>query len=292
MASTVISGAGYPFGAFVQDPVSGQWNPWPVDSNKVPQVSLMAADLSAVVTMQNAANATGTGTVLPTAGMGVATIAISGTFNATITFEGKGPDNNWYQINAKQRGVGTIGTTTTSPGLYELNARGLSAIRANITSYTSGTITVVGWAQPLEASPEMVNATLTGSKVIGPTKIASFSYTTFPANTTVYPTAQAVLNRNATKRTFWLVNNLNQTFSANPQITLWDSTQSSINTLGDNVTFTGGAPAANGGKTYRTSEAAGGLAAHLDSVMLTCQMGSTAPTSGTLDLWVVEVLGA
>lgn len=122
-----------------------------------------SAPLGSSVTMQNAAVATGVGTVLPTSGEGVAVIAISGTFSATITFEGQAPDGNWYTINALQRGAGVISTTTTTTGLFEINCRGLSAVRTNITAYTSGSVTSTGQAQPLTTGTEFVNAQLTGS---------------------------------------------------------------------------------------------------------------------------------
>lgn len=128
-----------------------------------PNFRLMESVLSSVVTMQNAATATGNGTSLPTNGMGVALLAVSGTFNATIIFEGQGPDGNWYAVNAVNRGTGAISTSATSPGLYEINVRGLTAIRARISAYTSGSVTVKGQAQPLSLSNEFLQ--LTGSNV-------------------------------------------------------------------------------------------------------------------------------
>lgn len=133
-------------------------------------VQLMGSNLTDVVTLQNTAGAAGAGVVLPTNGYGVALLAISGVFVGTITFEGQGPDGAWYTISALQRGTGAISTTANAAGLYELNVRGLAAVRANITSYTSGNITVKGQAQPMPASDHFVNAksTIDGSNVIVP----------------------------------------------------------------------------------------------------------------------------
>lgn len=132
-------------------------------SNNAPFSQVIAAVDSSVITLQNAAGAVGVGIVLPTAGYGVSSLAISGTFVATITFEGQGPDGNWYPINARLRGAGSIAATTTSTGLYEINCLGLTAVRANITAYTSGNVTVKGQAQPLTPTSDTVQ--LTGSNV-------------------------------------------------------------------------------------------------------------------------------
>ncbi|MCZ8512415.1 hypothetical protein O9H85_08205 [Paenibacillus filicis] len=103
--------------------------------------------LSSVVTLQNAANALGNGNPLNTSGYGVAELAVSGTFVGTIIFEGQGPDGNWYAVNAFQRGTNSASPTASATGLYEVNARGLTSVRARISSYTSGSITVIGVAQ-------------------------------------------------------------------------------------------------------------------------------------------------
>lgn len=147
----------------------------PAGANKIGSVDaqITGSSLSSVVTMQNAATAAGAGTALSTNGQGVALLAVSGTFVATITFEGQGPDGNWYVINALQRGTGSIATTATAPGLFEINTRGLSAVRANITSYTSGSVTVKGQAQPLSTGGEFVS--LSGSKVVEETILNAVS---------------------------------------------------------------------------------------------------------------------
>lgn len=147
-----------------------------------------AGQLSPIITMQNVANAVGTGTLLSTSGFGTATLAISGTFVATITFEGQAPDGNWYGITAYQRGLLTnaILTSTSTTGIYELNVRGLSNIRANITSYTSGSVTVKGVAQPIEPSGHYVisDSTIQGSNAMLPTDKQAQLKTQIENNTT------------------------------------------------------------------------------------------------------------
>lgn len=135
------------------------------------------------------------------------------------------------------------------------------------------------------------NIQVIGSKVIGPTKIASVPYTTFLANSTQYPNFMNKLNRAATHRTFWIINTMDQAFSSNPSLAFFDSVIGNSNATGsDIVAFSG--LTAGGGKQYKTSEANPALATHTDSCFLTCAMGATAPTTGTLDVWVVEILGS
>lgn len=128
------------------------------------------APLSPTTPMQTTAGATGLGTGLPVSGYGVAVLAISGSFVATITFQGVGPDGNTYTLNAKQNGAtgtapsGAVASTATTPGVYEVNCRGMTTVYANITAWTSGAVTVVGQAQALPASDQLV--ALAGSNAI------------------------------------------------------------------------------------------------------------------------------
>lgn len=135
------------------------------------------------------------------------------------------------------------------------------------------------------------NEVIVGSKIVGPTKIGTWSYTTFGASSTNFPSVQGILNRNATHRTFFFNNSMDQAPST-LSIIPWDSSLGNGNSAGgDSASFS--LPAANGGKSLRTSEVSGNaaLSAHVDSLTVSVGMGTTAPTKGTLDLWVVEILG-
>ena len=125
-------------------------------ANGSPNVQTTGAPLSAVSTLQNAATATGTGTSMSVSQYGVALIAISGTFVATITFQSIGPDGLTYPINAKNILTGAVASTATATGLYEVDTRGLISVIANITAYTSGSVTVKGQAQAVSASGQQV----------------------------------------------------------------------------------------------------------------------------------------
>ncbi len=135
-------------------------------ANGSPNVQTAGAPLSTVVTLQNAATATGAGTSMSVSQYGVALIAVSGTFAATITFQTVGPDGLTYPINAKNILTGAVGSTTGATGLYEVDARGLISVVANITAYTSGSVTVKGQAQAVAASGQQV--ALAGSNTFYP----------------------------------------------------------------------------------------------------------------------------
>jgi hypothetical protein len=128
------------------------------------EVSLAGETLGSVTTMQNAATATGAGTALSVSGFGVASVAVSGSFSATITWQGVGPDGATYTIQARNRATGAVASTATAAGLYELNTRGLTSVYANVTAYTSGAVTAKGVAQPLAAAADQVG--ITGSSVL------------------------------------------------------------------------------------------------------------------------------
>jgi len=123
----------------------------------------------AVATLQNAVSATGNGTDFIVDGYGVATLQITGTFVATVTFYGSVDGTNFINIPAQNRNTGERALTTTTTGLYEIDCRGLQKIRASVT-WTSGTsITIVGRAEPFAGSNSSM--TLTGSSVAIPVDV-------------------------------------------------------------------------------------------------------------------------
>ena len=98
-------------------------------------------------TLQPAASATGTGTVFDLEGQySTASLQVSGTFIGTVTFEASNDGTNW--VGLKSYGIsGEAGATTaTAPGIFQASVAGIKKVRANITAYTSGNITVIGTA--------------------------------------------------------------------------------------------------------------------------------------------------
>ena len=111
-----------------------------------------SGNILSIVLAQNA-NATGPATAVPAsnlapdeavglvvAGRTLHQVTLSGTFSATVHFEGSIDGTNWYPlvpINGPS-GVGTSPDMTTA-GIYMFRGLLLHA-RINITSYTSGSV--------------------------------------------------------------------------------------------------------------------------------------------------------
>ncbi len=96
--------------------------------------------------MQNAAAATANGTTLPVDGFSVATFQVVGTFSATVTWEANIDQTNWVAVQATNLADGTAATTATAAGLFRIQCFGLSQIRARVSTYASGNVTVTGRA--------------------------------------------------------------------------------------------------------------------------------------------------
>lgn len=96
--------------------------------------------------MQNAAAATANGTTLNVNGFSVATLQLTGTFSATVTWEANIDETNWVAVQATNLNDGTAATTATAAGLFRIQCFGLAQIRARVSTYASGNVTVLGRA--------------------------------------------------------------------------------------------------------------------------------------------------
>jgi len=76
-------------------------------------------------------------------GMGGVSVQVTNTFSGTITFEGSVDGVNFAALSVSPATSGTAVTTTTGTGLWSASAVGLLAFRARMSSYTSGSATVV-----------------------------------------------------------------------------------------------------------------------------------------------------
>lgn len=76
-------------------------------------------------------------------GDSAAAVQISGTWVGTITFEGTLDSVAWFSINGVSASTNQPQPMTTVNGLYRLTPGGLSAIRANMTAFTSGSAAIV-----------------------------------------------------------------------------------------------------------------------------------------------------
>lgn len=103
------------------------------------------------VTMQSAAVATGNGTAASTVDFSdgafmVLDMHIEGISGDTITFEGTIDGTNWIAIRCENLSSGSSATTATADGLYRFVVGGVRKVRARISTYSAGTITVTGSA--------------------------------------------------------------------------------------------------------------------------------------------------
>jgi hypothetical protein len=91
--------------------------------------------------IQSAVAATGNGVAFPISGYSTLSLAVTGTFVGTVTFEGQDAAGNWTAINGKVLGGFSLATSTTTTGTWEFNVAALQAFRARVSAYTSGSIT-------------------------------------------------------------------------------------------------------------------------------------------------------
>lgn len=73
---------------------------------------------------------------------GTVTYQLTGTFTATIEWQGTIDGTNFVAIQATNLNSGTAATTATAAGLYRIDATGLRLVRGTTTAYTSGTATL------------------------------------------------------------------------------------------------------------------------------------------------------
>lgn len=96
-------------------------------------------------TFQNAATAIGNGTAPDISGYNEVTLNIDLTGTATITIEQSMDNVLWYALQgATTQNVGQMSSTFSVDAIVRLNTAGLKYIRARISAYTSGTVTVTG----------------------------------------------------------------------------------------------------------------------------------------------------
>lgn len=108
-------------------------------------------------TMQSSAAATGAGTALNVTGFAEAILHVTGTFVGTITPQASSDGTNFDAgVSIRQLGsTSGILTTITAAGTYKITTVGLAKIQANITTFTSGTITVVGY-EAVQGAPDQL----------------------------------------------------------------------------------------------------------------------------------------
>lgn len=101
-------------------------------------------------TMQAAAAATGNGANLDTGQASVITLQTFGTFVGTVSYEVSNDGTNFSALSCYPLGTSpTVATTATAAAYVRCNAAATGVVRARISAYTSGAITVIGIASSL-----------------------------------------------------------------------------------------------------------------------------------------------
>jgi hypothetical protein len=105
----------------------------------------------ASATMQSAASANGNGTSLSVLGYATVAFTVSGTFSATVNFEGTEDNSNWSAIEVTPFNSTSPATTATATGSFIASCAGMQSVRARISGYASGNVTVTAHAVPLSS---------------------------------------------------------------------------------------------------------------------------------------------
>jgi len=99
---------------------------------------------SLLTLLQSAAVATGNGTPQNVSGYSRLCMQVKGITTATITFECTVNGVDWVALSVSPIGGGAAVTTATADGVFSATVGGLTSVRARISAWTSGTITVTG----------------------------------------------------------------------------------------------------------------------------------------------------
>ena len=98
----------------------------------------------ATATLQAAAEEDGNGVAFDVKGAARVTVQVSGTFTATVSFQGTIDDTNWFAVGLKTAADGAAVTSATAAGVWKRTPDlALSQMRCPISSYSDGSVTVV-----------------------------------------------------------------------------------------------------------------------------------------------------
>ena len=120
-------------------------------ANSVTNAFFFAEAQPTPTTMQNGATGNGNGTILAVTGYGAALVnvncSVSCSGGTTINFEGTDSVGTFFSVAAYPIAGGASVTTATTSGQFLIPATGLVSLRARISAYSAGTITVTGSPQ-------------------------------------------------------------------------------------------------------------------------------------------------
>lgn len=120
-----------------------------------------------------------------------------------------------------------------------------------------------------------------------PAQVLTIPYGDLVVSGTLEKNAVAVLHRHATARSVVLENTTDVAVTA-AQFWIFDSSLDALNNAGGGQTYVDSAGVSANAYGQYTSEEAPVLATHFDSVQLWLTIGATAPTTGSVSLYVTE----
>ena len=138
-------------------------------SNPFPTVQ--GASTPVTATLQSGATANGNGTVINVSGMSSVLLTVNCSAcsgGTTVNFEGTEDGTNYSSMSATQLGTATIATTTTTSGvtLWQMPVAGLVSIRARISAYSAGTVTITGHTVPVDWNSRVNNANVVNTPAV------------------------------------------------------------------------------------------------------------------------------
>lgn len=144
-------------------------------------------------TMQSAVTANGNGTSLTVSGYGQVLLDLTCTTcsgGTTVNFESSADNSVWTAVTAYQLGTsGTIGSSATATGMFQIPTGGpIRSIRARVSAYSAGTITVKGYLGVFYAAPLAGNVNVLGTVPVSGT----FWQATQPVSGTFWQATQPV----------------------------------------------------------------------------------------------------
>jgi hypothetical protein len=95
----------------------------------------MAATVLKKTTVDIADGAVAAVTGLPS--VGEVAVQLTGTFSATVTFEGTVDNVNWVAMNMVPAASSTGASTATTAGFWSTETRGLSGLRVRVSTFSS-----------------------------------------------------------------------------------------------------------------------------------------------------------
>lgn len=119
---------------------------------------------------------TAAGTAMDVRGLSSVGIQAEGITTATITFQGTIDGSTWYAIQAVNQNDGSVATTTTADGLFMVPVAGLKQVRANLTSWTAGTVIVSGIGMPYPTGVDVADVSAVLGAATDPTYIGDINF--------------------------------------------------------------------------------------------------------------------